>query len=140
MNNLDPRAQSYCGTVISWSISPTTLNVHYTYDYLALMKYQGVYGRWLASGGSNNKDPTNDCLGIMRSLVCAYHYPVCDPNNGDRFAVCGWYCEYLKDRCPKETDLINEICSEPQSSWCAYSNRNGFKLFVFFVILFVFII
>lgn len=117
---------------MKWDISTDTFSRYSHYDGEALTKYKEVYERWVASGGSNGQNPTNDCLGILRNVLCAYYYPICDSTTGDSRTVCSYYCDYVSDRCPDETDLYTLVCTNKANSSCAFTDHLSFSiLFVF---------
>jgi len=135
MGAMDPFKMSYCGSTITWSISTNTYNNYPTYDAQALAKYKEVYERWIASGGSNNSNPTNDCLGILRNVACAHYFPICDSTVGDKTCVSVRFCSYLSDRCSDETELYTLFCSN-SGDGCSFSYRLSPSA-ILFVFLFI---
>ncbi len=90
MVNNDAFTDSYCANLINWPITNETLANYRLFDQNAKDLYTQLYWKWDKYGGQSS-DPTNDCLGIARTIFCAYSFRYC--NKGvDEIAVCDFLC------------------------------------------------
>jgi len=134
----------YCADLITYPISEETAMVAMSKHSAAKAGYTSIVNKWRvnkAAGASSSENPTNDCLGIARFVMCAHQFRKCDVEYGEKLPVCSFLCTLLKRRCPDETSYYEEICSDTTDENCSSAGRIGVGLvsiitFLIYAILF----
>jgi len=122
----------YCGSdITTYSVSNYSLQNYKALHNAAQNLYMQVANRWYMNGMAGLAGPGNDCLGIARTVICAYTFSACFENIGDVNTVCGFLCDLWYVRCPSETDLYNMMCfNRGDSPFCSTGERLTISIFL----------
>ena len=64
-------------------VNKLDINTNIRFCLAAQILYMGVANRWYMKQYNNLNDPTNDCLGIARTVICSYSFSKCFEGFGD---------------------------------------------------------
>jgi len=131
--DVDDLTSYYCADLVTYPISEATAITAQSRHTAAKSAYKTIADKWRANkaaGGSSTNNPTADCLGIARFVMCANQFRRCDTDRGDGLPVCSFLCTLLKRRCPDETTYYDEICSDTTDNNCSSAGRLSVSVIV----------